>query len=146
METHFEDIKGKITDRMSSMAQSLCITHYRLVFAGQSPVREKYDFLEEKEEYISFQIHFKELFSEWAQLNEKAIAHNKILEQFFSSQNDNNAILQATEELKPLQEDFSEFAKKLHEKMYDIERYNKIGKGKDFWYIKTCPKCKEIFS
>ena len=131
---------------MSTISRDLYITHYRLSFGSTAPIRETYDYFEEKEEYPYFKIHFKELFEEWEKLKKRAIKHNEQLTQFFQQHKDENALKKANDELKPLQEDFNDFAKRLSEKMYDIDRYRKIGKGKDFWYNKMCPKCEDIFS
>jgi len=69
---HFEDIKHIVDVGIGPITRTLNIHKGRLILKDYVPVAECYNFKKD-ESYISFQVHFPELASEWKQLEKEVL-------------------------------------------------------------------------
>ena len=137
--THFEDIKREVINHISEMARSLAIRHERLV-TSYSPIKESYDF-EKQESFECFKLHFPELAKEWKQLNKQAVEYNEKLAKFFRFHHGDSAQNLANNSIKDLQQEFTDYARRLAHKVESIDKYEM---GKEFKKLKKCPTCKKF--
>lgn len=84
LKIHFEDIKRVVDVEIGPITRTLNIHKGRLILRDYVPVAECYDFKKD-ESYISFEVHFPELASEWEQLEKEVLKlDNKLAELYLN--------------------------------------------------------------
>jgi hypothetical protein len=167
LETHFDDIRKHVIDKISEMSRSLTIRNNRFVFGSYSPVNKQYDF-EQEDYYKGFAVHFPEIAQEWRRLNGEALKLQPWLEELVNQdlniekmqkaksagdtsigERDLEKASQSYEDSNTkfnisdtnLRDNFIDFARRLAEETESIDKYQM---GTIFRYNKKCPICRKF--